>query len=149
MNAQDDLAYAPVVIAVTGLGRGAARGMQHDMMLDLTRGRDGQRLTGQSNQGSYRVTRRPDHLSPGLYAACANAQILPEVEITIRRPSEDDPVVWRTWLVVTLTDVLVTGAVASVEAEAGALETLAFNYMTITWTWRGDGEVCEGSWTRG
>ena len=148
MRNESDLFYAAVTIEIDGVGRGAAQGVQHDMSLDLSPGRGGERLAGPSTQGLYRITRRPDKLSPSLYSACANALVIPEVIVTIRRPDTMEPATWPKWLVTTMTDVLITSVETSVGADEGALEKLSLNYLKIDWTWRGDEETNKGSWSR-
>ena len=73
-------------------------------------------------------THHIDRASPSLMQACATGKRLPDATITVRAAGEDQ----REYLVVTMTDVLVTSVSVSLVAEGGeSMEVVALTFAKV------------------
>jgi type VI secretion system secreted protein Hcp len=82
---------------------------------------------GKATFQDFTFTHQLDRASPGLMKACATGQHIPEATVTVRRAGKGQ----QEYLVIKMTDVIVTSVAPSMDSGAVSLEGVALQFARV------------------
>ncbi|MBD3222628.1 type VI secretion system tube protein Hcp [bacterium] len=118
---------------------------------DISASSSGGATTGRTTHSDFTVTKQIDLASPVLAQRCCDGSHIPKIALTVLRAGGQGKQV--PFLVVTLTNVVVSDVAYGGQKESLPTETVSFNYGKIEWVYTqqkradgGGGGNTTGSW---